>query len=84
MDTITILGLIAALFTTISLFPQLYRVVKTKSTKDISTHMFLLFSGGVFLWFIYGLFIHDYPIIIANSIAFVVASAILFLKLKYK
>jgi MtN3 and saliva related transmembrane protein len=84
MDTITILGLIAALFTTVSLFPQLYRVVKTKSTKDISTHMFLLFSGGVLLWFIYGLFIHDYPIIFANLIAFIVASAILFLKIKYK
>lgn len=84
MNAITILGLIAALFTTVSLFPQLFRVVKTKSTKDISIGMFLLFSGGVFLWFIYGLFINDYPIIIANSIAFVVAVAILFLTLKYK
>jgi len=46
--------------------------------------MFLLFSGGVLLWFIYGLFIHDYPIIFANFIAFIVASAILFLKIKYK
>jgi MtN3 and saliva related transmembrane protein len=84
MDTITILGLTAALFTTVSLFPQLYRVAKTKSAKDISTGMFMLFSGGVFLWFIYGLFIHDYPIIFANSIAFIVAMAILCLKLKYK
>jgi MtN3 and saliva related transmembrane protein len=84
MDTITIIGLIAALFTTVSLFPQLYRVTKTKSTKDISTGMFMLFSGGVFLWFIYGVFINDFPIIIANSIAFIVAVAILCLKLKYK
>jgi MtN3 and saliva related transmembrane protein len=59
-------------------------VAKTKSAKDISTGMFTLFSGGVFLWFIYGLYIDDYPIIFANSIAFVVAVAILCLKLKYK
>lgn len=84
MDTVTILGLTAALFTTVSLFPQLYKVVKTKSAKDISTHMFMLFSGGVLLWFIYGLFIHDWPVIFANSIAFVVAVSILCLKLKYK
>ena len=40
MDTITIIGLIAAIFTTVSLLPQFIKVYKTKSTKDISTGMF--------------------------------------------
>ncbi len=84
MDIVTILGLIAALFTTVSLFPQLIRVWKTKSTKDISVGMFALFCGGVFLWFVYGLFVHDYPIIIANSLAFIQALVILVFKVKYK
>ncbi len=70
MDAITGIGLIAALFTTVSLLPQLIKVYKTKSTKDISTGMFALFCGGVFLWFIYGVFVNDFPIIIANSLAF--------------
>ena len=75
MDAITIIGLIAALFTTVSLLPQLIKVYKTKSTKDISTGMFTLFCGGVFLWFIYGVFVNDFPIIIANSLAFIQAAS---------
>jgi len=84
MEIITILGLTAALFTTVSLFPQLVRVYKTKSTKDISVGMFALFCGGVFLWFLYGLFVNDVPIIVANSLAFIQALIILALKFKYK
>jgi MtN3 and saliva related transmembrane protein len=84
MDTITIIGLAAALFTTISLFPQLIKVYQTKSTKDISTGMFALFGSGVLLWFIYGVFLSNLPIIIANSLAFVQAVIILVFKVKYK
>ncbi len=84
MDAITIIGLIAALFTTISLLPQLIKVYKTKSTKDISTGMFTLFGTGVLLWFVYGVFVNDLPIIVANSLAFIQAAVILFFKAKYK
>jgi MtN3 and saliva related transmembrane protein len=84
MDIITIVGLVAALFTTVSLLPQLIKVWKTKSTKDISGGMFLFFCSGVFLWFIYGIFVNDFPIIIANSLAFIQALVILVLKAKYK
>jgi MtN3 and saliva related transmembrane protein len=84
METITIIGLIAALFTTISLFPQLIKIWKTKSTKDISTGMFMLYSGSVLLWFIYGVYLNDFPIILANSLALIQAIMILTLKEKYK
>jgi MtN3 and saliva related transmembrane protein len=84
MDAITVIGLIAALFTTVSLFPQLIKIYKTKSTRDISIGMFTLFCGGVFLWFIYGVLVNDFPIIIANSLAFIQAVVILILKVKYK
>jgi MtN3 and saliva related transmembrane protein len=84
MDFITIIGLIAAAFTTVSLFPQLVKVWRTKSTKDISMGMFSLFCGGVFLWFIYGVFVNDLPIMIANSLAFIQAVIIVAFKLKYK
>ena len=84
MDTITIIGLIAALFTTVSLLPQLIKGYKTKSTKDISTGMFTLFGVGVLLWFVYGVFVNDLPIMVANSLAFIQAAVILFFKAKYK
>jgi MtN3 and saliva related transmembrane protein len=84
MDYITILGLIAAAFTTVCLMPQLIKVNKTKSTKDISAVMFTLYSGGVLLWLIYGLYRQDVAIMIANSLALLQGMAILALKIKYK
>ncbi len=84
MEYITIIGLAAAVFTTVSLLPQLLKVWRTKSTRDISMGMFSLFCGGVFLWFVYGVLEKDVPIIIANSLAFVQALIIIVFKVKYK
>ena len=84
MDNITIIGLIAAAFTTIALLPQLIKVWKTKSTKDISIGMFMLYCSGVLLWFVYGVFRNDLAIILANSLAFIQALIILMFKAKYK
>ncbi len=84
MDYVTMIGLAAAAITVVSLFPQLVKIWKTKSTKDISLGMFLLFCGGVFLWFVYGILMQDLPIIIANFLGFIQTLIILILKVKYK
>jgi MtN3 and saliva related transmembrane protein len=84
MDYVTIIGLAAAAITGISLFPQLVKIWKTKSTKDISLGMFLLFCGGVFLWFVYGILMQDLPIIVANFLGFIQTLIILIFKVKYK
>jgi MtN3 and saliva related transmembrane protein len=84
INAITIIGLVAATFTTICLFPQLVKVWKTKSTRDISAGMFSLYCGGLLLWFIYGVYIDNLPIMLANSLAFIQALVILLFKLKYK
>ena len=84
MDYVTIVGLAAAAITVFSLFPQLVKVWKTKSTQDISLGMFSLFSAGVFLWFVYGVLMKDLPIIIANFFGFIQAFIILVFKVKYK
>jgi MtN3 and saliva related transmembrane protein len=84
MDYVTMIGLAAAAITVVSLFPQLVKIWKTKSTKDISLGMFLLFCGGVFLWFVYGILLQDLPIIIANFLGFIQTLIILIFKVKYK
>jgi MtN3 and saliva related transmembrane protein len=84
MDYITLIGLVAAALTVIAFFPQLMKVWKTKSTKDISLSMFSIFSFAVFLWFVYGVLINNIPVIIANFLVFVQAFAILIFKIKYK
>lgn len=83
MNGITILGLVAATFTTISFLPQVIKCWKTKRTKDISFPAFILLFIGGSLWLTYGLLIQDLPVIIANAIVDVLIVIILLLKLKY-
>lgn len=83
MDPITLLGLVAGTLTTIAFVPQLTKTWKTKSAEDISFGMFAIFCTGVLLWLIYGLLIHALPVILANVVTLILASAILVLKIKY-
>jgi MtN3 and saliva related transmembrane protein len=84
MNTFTIIGLVAALCTTISFIPQAMRIIKTKHTKDLSLAMYSIFTTGILLWLVYGILIKDFPLIISNAITFVFTSTILILKIKYK
>jgi len=77
------IGSTAAVCTTISFLPQLVRVWRRKSARDISLTMFLLFSFGVACWLIYGLGIGSGPIAVANAVTLALALAILALKLRY-
>ncbi|WP_239056043.1 SemiSWEET transporter [Fusobacterium sp. IOR10] len=77
-----ILGLIAAILTTVSFLPQVIQVVKTKNTKSISLGMYLMFVLGVVLWAIYGFLMKDRPVFIANLITFCLSFIILIYKLK--
>ena len=80
---INLIGSLAAVCTTISFVPQLLRVWKLRSAREISLSMFLVFSIGVFLWLIYGIFIGSFPVILANTITLALSLAILGLKLRF-
>ena len=78
-----LIGSVAALTTTMSFLPQLFRVWQRKSARDISLTMFLLFSFGLVCWLIYGIGIGSLPIIFANVVTLILALTILALKLRY-
>ncbi len=82
MIDITILGYIAALCTTCSFVPQVLHILKTRDTASISLAMYSCFVFGVFLWFVYGIAVLDWPVIIANVITLLLASIILSLKVR--
>jgi MtN3 and saliva related transmembrane protein len=77
MKLVTLLGLAAAFCTTISFLPQAAKTIKTKNTSGISLSMYTVFTTGTFLWFMYGIFNHDIPIVIANGITLIFAGIIL-------
>ncbi|XOJ72708.1 SemiSWEET transporter [Candidatus Pelagibacter sp. Uisw_114] len=81
---INYVGFFAAFCTTVSFLPQVIKVYKTKSTKDISLYMFLIFTIGTFCWLIYGIIESSIPIIIANTITLILSAIILLYKIKFK
>lgn len=83
INYVAVIGLIAGTCTTVSFFPQLIKTIKIKETKDISLSMYIVLSAGLLLWAIYGILMKDFPVIIANSVSFVLASIIVVLKIKY-
>ncbi|HIK08834.1 MAG TPA: SemiSWEET transporter [Oscillatoriaceae cyanobacterium M33_DOE_052] len=84
MDYITILGFVAATCTTVAFLPQVMKTWQSKSAKDVSFGMLVFFCSGIFLWFIYGVFIKSSPVIIANLLTLILNLIILYLKIKYE
>ena len=84
MENTTVLGLLAGTLTTISFLPQVIQTWKSKSAKDISLGMFVTFCAGVLLWLLYGIIIHNFPVIITNFVTLILSSSILWMKLKYE
>jgi len=81
---ITIIGTIAAILTTVAMFPQAIRIIKTRDVRSISLLMYIANTLGIIFWFTYGLLLHEKPIIYANLIAFIPACTILVLKIKLR
>ncbi len=82
-NLIDLIGFAAAICTTASFLPQLIRVLRLRSARDISLGMFIIFSIGTALWLVYGLLAHSMPVLIANAVTFALSMAILILKIKY-
>lgn len=80
---VEMLGGAAGVLTTLAFVPQMLKVVKTKSTKDLSLAMCLTFSAGVFLWLVYGLCLRSTPLILANTATFLFSSVILWYKIRF-
>lgn len=80
---LTIIGFSAAALTTFSFVPQIIKVIKTRSEKDISLFTLAQLSLGVFLWIIYGVFRRDIIIILANSVTLVTLIILIFLYFNY-
>lgn len=78
-----VLGYLAAACTTVSFLPQVLRVWKTRSARDISLAMYMLFVAGVVFWLLYGLAIHSLPVILANSTTLLLAGAVLVGKFRF-
>lgn len=81
MDS-SIIGFAAATLTTAAYVPQVWHTWSTKSTKDLSLPMLLMFVTGILCWLVYGILLGDAPMTTANAITFVLSSSLLVMKVR--
>jgi MtN3 and saliva related transmembrane protein len=78
------IGMVAAVLTTIAYVPQVVKIYRTKSARDVSFRMFSLLATGVSLWLVYGIMMRSAPLIFANFVTLALSLTVLVLKIKYE
>ncbi len=78
-----LLGFVGGALVTCSLIPQLIRVFRLRSAREISILFTILLLLGVSFWLAYGIYFSLLPVIIWNAITTVLAATLLVAKLKY-
>ncbi len=75
------IGFAAGTLTTASFVPQVLKTLKSRSTKDISLLMWILFTTGVAIWVMYGVLTESYAIIMTNALTLILSGIVLTIKL---
>jgi MtN3 and saliva related transmembrane protein len=78
-----LLGILAGAVTTLGFIPQVLRVFRLRSAREISLTFTILFLGGITLWLLYGISLTLLPVILWNALSLVLGSLLLYAKLKY-
>ena len=79
-----IVGIAAGICTSLSLLPQLVKMIKTKKAEDISLFYLLILLTGLSLWIWYGAMRDDAPIIFTNSFSLLLNVILIVLGIKFK
>ena len=68
MTILSILAAVSGVIGSVAMFPQVYKIFKRKSAKDISflSYAFLFITG--IIWLFYGFEIQDIPILISQMV----------------
>lgn len=74
---LSILATIAGSAMALASLPQIYKIFKRKSAKDISAISYSCFALGGIIWFLYGIELHSSAVIISNTLSSVTAILVL-------
>jgi len=80
----SLVAILAPLFTSFQLVPQLYKTYTSRSVVDLSLNSIILMTVGNLLWLLHGYFIRDTSLLIAGLIASVVNVSLLILYIDYR
>lgn len=79
-----LVGSVAAMLTMFGFVPQILKIHRCRSVKDVSLPMLLQFSTGVLLWLIYGLYLRNSILIVSNFISLATLIVALGLYFRYR
>ena len=79
-----VIGAVAAICSTTSFTPQLLKIWREKASGEVSLGMYVLTVSAFALWSVYGAMLRSWPLLAANLVSLVLASAILALQLRYR
>ena len=77
------LGYLAGTLTVVSFLPQVLRAWKSRQTRDLSMGMYTILITASSLWTIYGIIIHDWPVILTNVLMITLNAGIVAAKLRF-
>jgi len=77
-------GILAGVFTSVSMLPQLMKTFKKKKSEEISILMIVILIIGIAGWIYYGILREDYPVLFTNAFSILVNITLLVLHFKYK
>ena len=82
--TLEIIGMSAAILTTLAFVPQVLKVIKLKKTDSLSLSTYVIFTLGVALWLVYGFFKNSISMVLGNGITLILSLIILLYIIKEK
>ena len=83
MEAANIIGFIGGAVMTLGLIPQVLRVYKLRSAREISLLFTLLLLFGLACWVTYGILLHLFPVVFWNTLALFLMASLLLAKLRY-
>ena len=84
MDLANFIGTAGGIVSSITFLPQVIKIWKTKSAKDLSMMTLFFLILNVSLWLTYGVMRTDYPLMITNGIVLCMILCMVYFKIKYK
>ena len=83
MTVAQFVGTAGGFVSAITFLPQVIKIWKTKSAKDLSSLTLFFLFLNVSLWLTYGILIFDYPIMYTNGIVLSMIIAMIYFKYRF-
>jgi len=84
LSTLEILVTIFGIIMPLGYLPQTFKMIRRKSSADVSVKTYLIFTIGTVVWLFYGISLNNLPLIISNIVALIGVISVIITYFKYK